>query len=126
MLEFRAHSSFLLVNRSARGSRERERETYICSIDPFQQTERRAAPTRLNLDPRQVMNVSLDLTAFLWQRAILSSPPSEFLYAAVPPGEYDLYFELRVRSGGVLLPGEATETPLYKQIKSNEVAVSLR
>lgn len=57
---------------------------------------------------------------------IYSGAPTKTLFDAVPPGDYNLYFAVSVPDGSIRLPGESTDTPLTRQIKSNEVAVSIR
>lgn len=120
-------TSFVLVKQHTQKGIEKERETFFCPVDLLKKTNRRSGSISFgNLEIGQAMEVSLDLSSLKWKRIILSVPPTEDLFTVVPSGDYNLYFEAKFRQGAINIPDVSTEVPLTKQIKSNEVAISIR
>ena len=119
-------ASFLLVKSNVRGQLEEEGETFICPVDILKKTSSRIQQSTINLEAEQIMNVQIGLRDLMWKRGIYSVPPSQHLFAAVPPGDYRLYFEVRIRQTADKSPKAVRETPLTRQIKSNEVSISIQ
>ena len=124
-LELKGYTYFKLIKQQTADKIEKDRETFWCPVDlSSKDSNHVAGRSSIILGKDQTIEAQFDLQELKWERAISSDRPDRNLFAAVPPSDYNLLFEITTRTGTIKSPN--TETPLTRQIKSNEVKVSIQ
>lgn len=125
-VEVKGSPVFSLTKLNAKDQFEKDRETYLAYANLSGETP----PARVLFDyefgPGYAEETKPNLASLKWASAISAQLPSKDLFAAVPPGDYDLSFTFALRSGTVRLGDSAKELRAGQTYTTEKVRVHIK